>query len=36
LRGQDFGADLVLLKPFEKANLLNAVSSVLELPFVDA
>jgi CheY-like chemotaxis protein len=30
LRPQDFGADQVLLKPFEKAELLNAVSRVLE------
>jgi CheY-like chemotaxis protein len=36
LRAQDFGADLVLLKPFEKAELLKAVSTVLERPFVDA
>ncbi len=26
---QDYGADLVLLKPFEKAKLLDAVSQVL-------
>jgi CheY-like chemotaxis protein len=30
LRPQDFGADQVLLKPFEKAELLNAVKQVLE------
>lgn len=30
LRLQDFGADLVLLKPFEKQELLDAVSSVLQ------
>jgi CheY-like chemotaxis protein len=27
---QDFGADQVLLKPFEKVELLNAVKQVLE------
>ncbi|UZE49008.1 response regulator [Rhodopseudomonas sp. P2A-2r] len=27
---QDFGADQVLLKPFEKQELLNAVSSILQ------
>ena len=31
LRGQDFGADKVLLKPFEKADLLSAVSQLLEV-----
>jgi two-component system chemotaxis response regulator CheY len=30
LRQQDFGADQVLLKPFEKQELLNAVSSILQ------
>jgi CheY-like chemotaxis protein len=30
LRQQDFGADQVLLKPFEKQDLLNAVSSILQ------
>ena len=30
LRQQDFGADQVLMKPFEKHELLNAVSSVLQ------
>jgi CheY-like chemotaxis protein len=30
LRRQDFGADQVLLKPFEKMALLNAVSRLLE------
>jgi len=30
LRQQDFGADQVLLKPFEKQELLNAVSQVLQ------
>ena len=30
LRRQDFGADQVLLKPFEKQQLLNAVSSILQ------
>jgi two-component system chemotaxis response regulator CheY len=29
LRGQDFGADRVLLKPFEKPDLLAAVSQLL-------
>jgi two-component system chemotaxis response regulator CheY len=32
LRRQDFGADQVLLKPFEKAELLDAVSQLLQLP----
>ena len=32
---QDFGADRVLLKPFEKEELLNAVSQVLEEGSVD-
>jgi two-component system, chemotaxis family, chemotaxis protein CheY len=30
LRQQNFGADQVLLKPFEKQELLNAVSSILQ------
>jgi CheY-like chemotaxis protein len=30
LRREDYGADAVLLKPFEKAELLSAVSLVLE------
>jgi two-component system chemotaxis response regulator CheY len=30
LRPQDFGADQVLLKPFEKVALLNAVSGLLQ------
>jgi CheY-like chemotaxis protein len=30
LRQQDFGADQVLLKPFEKEELLNVVSSLVE------
>ena len=30
LRQQDFGADQILLKPFEKHELLNAVSSILQ------
>jgi len=30
LRRQDFGADEVLMKPFEKHELLNAVSSILQ------
>ncbi len=29
VRGEDYGADLVLSKPFEKAQLLDAVSRVL-------
>jgi CheY-like chemotaxis protein len=32
LRQQNFGVDAVLLKPFEKAELLSAVSMVLEAP----
>ena len=30
LRQRDFGADQVLLKPFEKQELLSAVSSILQ------
>jgi two-component system, chemotaxis family, chemotaxis protein CheY len=30
LRQQNFGADQILLKPFEKVELLNAVSRLLE------
>lgn len=30
LRGQDFGADQVLLKPFEKEQLISAVSHLLK------
>jgi CheY-like chemotaxis protein len=32
LRGQDFGADAVLLKPFEKQELLEAVARLLATP----
>jgi CheY-like chemotaxis protein len=32
LRGHDFGADQVLLKPFEKATLLRTVAQLLPAP----